>query len=504
MRSQGWTALYDWGVDRESSTPIFRQIYLQIRSGILSRTFAPGTKLPSTRALAARLAVARASVVAAYEQLFAEGYLSGRVGSGTYISSDLPEPIEKAPARTSARPISGARTVPRRLQESDDFAEAMVQWDDRPFNTGRTLVDARTAEVWRLLTNRSLRSFGSSHLGYSDPCGFIELRTAICEYLRAARGVRCDPEQVIVTAGTQQAVDIAIRVLLCPGDEVWVEDPGYPLIHGALAAAGARLRPVPVDVQGMDVAAAIRMAPKAAAAVVTPSHQFPMGVTLSMARRLELLDWARRARAWIIEDDYASEYRYAGRPLASLQGLDDGGRVIYVGTLNKTLFPGLRIGYAVVPHALLRAFVSARYLMDRQPPSLSQIVAAEFMQQGYFAAHIRRMRLVYRDLRDRLAAELSHRTGAYVTLDVPDQGIHMVAYLSRGRSDVEVELSARRNGVVVRAMSRLYRQAPPRSGLILGFTGYPHALMVPAVMRLARVLQAQQTLFHQGGDRRQP
>jgi GntR family transcriptional regulator/MocR family aminotransferase len=303
--------------------------------------------------------------------------------------------------------------------------------------------------------------------------------------------VRCDPDQIIVTAGTQQAVDLAIRVLLEPGDEAWIEDPGYPLTSYALTAAGVTLRPIPVDAQGLDVAAGIRAAPRARAVFVTPSHQFPTGVVLSMARRLELLAWAREAGAWIVEDDYASEFRYSGRPLASLQGLDETGRVIYVGTLNKALFPGLRIGYAVVPRPLLRAFVGVRYVMDRQPASLFQPVVAAFMREGHFAAHVRRMRLMYREQRDVLAESLSRRAGDAVMVDVPDQGMHLVAYLRDGLSDVVVERAAREAGVVVRAMSRLYKAAPPRAALMLGFSGHRPQVIVPAAARLAQVLREQ-------------
>ncbi|MBI3707604.1 MAG: PLP-dependent aminotransferase family protein [Proteobacteria bacterium] len=483
----GWADLYAWQVERDNGTPLFRQIYLQVRSAILSRTFPPGTKLPSTRALAQLLSVARASVVAAYEQLFAEGYLLGKIGAGTYISADLPEPVE-LPRRLS-RPTAPRRPAPRPVRDFSEFGDEAAQTDVRPFNPARLLVDARTVEVWRKLSNHALREFDARHLGYSDPRGFIELRTVICEYLRAARAVRCDPEQIIVTSGTQQAIDIAIRVLLDRDDEVWVEDPGYPLTHRALAAAGATVRFIPVDAQGVVVAAGIKAAPRARAAFVTPSHQYPTGVVLSMARRIELLAWARKTGAWIIEDDYASEFRYSGRPLASLQGLDDGERVLYFGTLNKALLPGLRIGYAVLPRPLLRSFVNARCLIDRQPPSLDQMVVAEFMRQGHLASHIRRMRLRYREQRDTLAAELTRRAGHRLAVELPDQGMHLVAYLADGQSDIAIEDAARRNGVVVRPMSRLYKTVRPRSALMLGFAGFPRPLIIPAAARLAEVLE---------------
>ena len=487
---QSWADLYAFEVIRDNDTPLFRQLYLQLRSAILSRRLRPGTKLPSTRELASQLGVSRSAAVAAYEQLLAEGYTSGRHGSGTYISPDLPEPIQGDPQRRRklAAPITSNAA---QMRPFSDFVDVTVQSDERPFNLGRTLIDHRTLELWRKLSARTFRSLGSNHFGYSDPRGTIELRKAICDYLQAARAVRCDPEQIVVTAGTQQAVDIVIRILPNRNREVWVEDPGYPLTRQALLAVGATVRPIPVDGQGIDVGTGIQSAPNACAVFVTPSHQFPTGVVLSMARRLELLTWARKKNAWIVEDDYASEFRYGGRPLASLQGLDDGERVIYIGTLNKALFPGLRIGYAVIPHALLRPFVAARYLMDRQPSTLSQAVVAAFMEEGHFAAHIRRMRLLYREQRDELVAALKSQLSADLTVDAPDQGMHLVAFTRRGLSDVAIERAGHQHGVVVRPMSRLYLAAAPRSALVLGFSGHTRQTIVPAVERLARAVEIQ-------------
>lgn len=491
---QGWANLYDWQpMDRSDQAPsVVHQAYLQVRSAILSGSLGPGTKLPSSRDLASRLGIARASIVAAYEQLFAEGYLLAKVGSGTFISSDLPEPIEgRRPAQLSGSSADPRQGTVRPELADDHHSSTLTHTDERPFNTGRTLVDARTVEVWRRLIHQAARSLGPGDLGYTDPRGLPELRRVVCNYLRAARAVRCDPEQVVITAGTQHAIDLAARVVLRPGDEAWIEDPGYPLTRQALAAAGIKVCPVPVDAQGLDVAAGVQAAPQARAAFVTPSHQYPTGVVLSMGRRLDLLAWARERDAWIVEDDYASEFRYSGRPLASLQGLDDGERVIYVGTLNKALFPGLRLGFAVVPAPLMRAFAEARNLMDRQPPSLSQTVAAEFMRQGHLAAHIRRMRLQYRAQRDALAAELERSAGDLLAVEVPDQGMHLVAYLRSGdpSSDVTIEQAALKAGVVVRAMSRLYLAAPPRPALMLGFSGYSRQAIVLAAACLGRTVK---------------
>jgi GntR family transcriptional regulator/MocR family aminotransferase len=487
---ESWAELYAFEVNRADNSPLFRQLYQQLRSAILSRRLRPGTKLPSTRELASQLGVSRSAAVAAYEQLLAEGYTSGRPGSGTYVSSDLLEPIDGNPQRRK-KSVAAIKSFATQMHSIGDFVDVTVQSEERPFNLGRTLVDARTVELWRKLSARTFRSLNLSHLGYSDPRGTVELRKTICEYLQAARAVRCDPEQIVVTTGTQHALDIVIRILSGPDKEVWVEDPGYPLTRQALMAAGAKVRPIPVDGQGIDVGAGIKSAPNAVAVFVTPSHQFPTGVVLSMARRLELLAWARERNAWIVEDDYASEFRYGGRPLASLQGLDEGERVIYIGTLNKALFPGLRMGYAVVPRALLRAFVATRYLMDRQPSTLCQAVVAAFMEEGHFAAHIRRMRLLYRDQRDVLVAALRSRLGADVTVDPPDQGMHLVAYTRRGLSDVAIERAGRQHGVIVRAMSRLHVAAVPRSALVLGFSGYPRQIIGPAVESLAQVVEGE-------------
>jgi GntR family transcriptional regulator/MocR family aminotransferase len=484
MTLRGWADLYAWQLDRASRTPLTRQIYMQARSAVLSGALRPGTRVPSSRAMASKLGVARASVVLAYEHLLAEGYVESRHGSGTFIAEDLTGLVPRRRGTSRAT----KRAMPTPVQDFSDFERSAVQSDARPFNTGRTLIDARTAETWRSLTHRAVRRLGANDFGYTDPAGLAELRANICDYLRAARAVRCDPEQIVITAGTQQAIDIAIRVLLVPGDEVWVEDPGYPLTHAQLLLAKVRPHPIPVDAQGLVVDAGLRKAPRARAAFVTPSHQFPTGVALSMGRRLELLAWARQSGAFIVEDDYTSEFRYSGPPLASLQGLDDTEQVIYVGTLNKALFPGLRIGYAVVPRALLQAFVGARYLIDRQPATLQQAVVSEFMQQGHFAAHIRRMRQLYREQRDALAETLMRRTAGRLDVAVPDQGMHLVAYLCDGSSDIAIEAAAQRAGIVVRAISRFYRAARPRRGLMLGFSGFPQQLIVPSAARLAALI----------------
>jgi GntR family transcriptional regulator/MocR family aminotransferase len=471
-------------IRRRSGTPLARQVYLQLRSSILSRTLQPGTKLPSTRELADDLGISRSVVVLAYEQLLAEGCASGKVGSGTYVAADLAELAGASAAKAPKRPITP------RLRPLPGSLDVTEQSDQRPFNLGRTLLDAKTVDQWRKIAIRTLRTLDKEQLGYSDPRGYPVLREAISRYLRSARAVQCDPDQILVTAGTQHAIDIVVRLLQQTDDrEVWVEDPGYPLTRQALMAAGMLVRPVPVDREGLKVGFGVQRWPRARAAFITPSHQFPTGVVLSMARRLELLSWARDASAWIIEDDYASEFRYGGQPLSSLQGLQIGDRVIYLGTLNKALFPGLRLGYTVLPRALLERAVTTRYLIDRQPPSMQQLVATEFIREGYLAAHIRRMRQLYRQQRDVLVSALNRHLDGVLTVDPPDQGMHLVAYLPKGRSDVAAARAAREGGVVVRALSHMYAGTAPRHGLMLGFSGYPRQVISPAVAKLAAALR---------------
>lgn len=477
-----WADIYPWR--RGGAADVRRQA----REAILSGALRPGTRLPPTRVLAAELGVARATIVLAYEQLLAEGYLAARAGSGTYVASDLSSVVD-APASPPARSGPAPEPPPRAATYADAFGGAPFA-DERPFNTGRTLLDAAAQAAWTRAGRRALRAFGPEHLGYGDPCGDPELRALIAAYLAAARGVRCGPEQVIVTSGAQHALDLVIRILLGPGTPVWVEDPGYGWTLQALLAGQAQVHPVPVDREGLVVAEGVAAAPRARAVFVTPSHQYPLGVPLSMARRLELLAWARQTGAWVVEDDYQSEFRYAGAPLTALQGLDGGERVLYVGTFNKAIFPGLRLGYLVAPHALLPALGNARQTIDRQPPTLTQAMVAGFMREGDFAAHVRRRRIAYRAQRDALVGELRAALGDVLEVEAPGQGMHLVAHLKDGRCDIEAERAAAEAGVIVRAVSRLYREAPPRPGLILGFSGFPVAAMRPAVARLAAALRA--------------
>jgi len=476
-------------LDRESEEPLYRQLYFAIREAILDGRLRPGTRLPSTRSLASDLAVSRNTVVIAFDQLLAEGYVDGRTGAGTYVSATLPEEL------LSARPAGAAGTLPRataasRLSERGRFLAGIRSGNAAPpvpFSPALPELARFPFDDWARLLARHWRYPKREFLVGSDAAGHAPLREAIAAYLGAARAVACTADQVLIVSGSQQALDLAARVLIDPGDAVWIEDPGYAGIRGALIAAGASLVPVPVDGEGLDVAAGRARAPDARLAIVTPSHQYPLGVTLTLTRRLELLDWAGAAGAFVIEDDYDSEYRYAGRPLAALQGLDGGGRVIYTGTFSKVMFPGLRLGYVVVPADLVDAFRGVRQLVDSHPSTVAQAALTDFIADGYLAAHVRRMRALYARRQAALITALRNRLGNRLSVAPDDCGMHLIAYLDDAVDDVALSRAAAARGITVAALSRLYVDARPKKGLMLGYAGITEPAMRRAVAALGAV-----------------
>ncbi|MGH8809689.1 MAG: PLP-dependent aminotransferase family protein, partial [Noviherbaspirillum sp.] len=378
-------------LDPASRTPMFRQLYDAIRQTILSGKIGPGMQLPPTRELAQLFGISRQTVLNAYEQLMAEGYLSGTVGKGTFVSANLPLAYKgktgtaTPKSQKMLRPLStrGQRFIGP--QAALNFHEGMP----RAFRIGMPGLDVFPFDVWARLEARRWRQ-PPHELGYGDPAGYRPLREALATYLRASRGVHCEAEQIIVTSGSQQAVFLVATMLLAPNDAAWVEEPGYRGINASLRAAEARVCAVPVDQDGLCVTHGIAQHPDARMVYVTPSHQLPLGVTMSLQRRLELLAWAAQNKAWVVEDDYDSEYRYTGPPLASLQSLDKAGCVIYVGTLSKVLFPGLRLGYLAVPPALAEAFAQGKAIIDRHTAIVPQMVLADFITEGHFMRHIKR------------------------------------------------------------------------------------------------------------------
>lgn len=493
-------------LDGESQTPLYRQLYESLRRAILTGLLAPGTRLQSSREMAEELNVSRNTVVNAYEQLLAEGYLEGQVGSGTYVSRALPEDLlnVKAITRSCTRVGANGLGLSDRGKIFAAFAPSVPRAPEkvRPFQTGVPALDSFPFDTWSKLVARHWRRPDKSLLGYGEPQGHAPLRRAIASYLGLSRAVRCTPEQVIIVDGAQMAFDLIARVLLDPGDAAWMEEPGYPGARAALTAAGARLVHVPVDAEGLDVAAGAALEPAVRLIYVTPSHQFPLGMTMSLPRRLALLDWAGRAGAWVVEDDFDSEYRYEGRPLASLQGLDNDGRVVYVGTFSKFLFPSLRLGYIVAPPNLVDAFVAARATSGRHSPSVEQAVLTDFIEEGHFGRHIRRMRTLYRERQLALVEALRREAGDLLEVEPSDAGIQLVAWLPEGLEDGDVAREAAALGVESRPMSAFYAGEPGRAGLELGYAAFDEGELRRGAAKLSAAVRACLVARRRDGRRR--
>jgi GntR family transcriptional regulator/MocR family aminotransferase len=474
-------------VDRSSRTPLYFQLYRELREAIETGRFRAKTQLPSSRALAQDLGLSRKTVVDAFEQLAAEGYLESTVGSGTYVTGALPEVMPASQLKQGKTDDSGVTRRPfsprgKKIAAASPFFPAVKAM---PFRHGLPALDAFPLKLWTQLAGKRLRGLSRELLGYGDSKGYRPLREAIAWYLGTARAVRCEPEQVVVVAGSQQAIYLTALVLLDKGDSVWIEDPGYLGARGAFHIAGAHLIPVPVDEQGLRVSEGLRLDPNARLVYVTPSNQYPLTVTMSLSRRLELLEWARNSGAWIVEDDYDSEFRYNSRPIASLQGLDRYGRVIYLGTFSKLLAPTLRIGYFVLPPDLVDVFSVASSLISRHPPGLEQIVLTDFIELGHLARHIRRMRTLYMERQADFIDSARSELGGLLEITAPDAGTHVVAKLPR-RVDARVAArSAELHGVESRPLPNYFLNGSGPSGLILGYGAFTKRQTRAGMQKLA-------------------
>jgi len=474
-------------IDRASAKPLYRQLYEGYREAILARRLRASQRLPSTRSLASELAISRIPVLTAFEQLLAEGYIESRVGAGSFVARSLPGDFGATASSPAAR-RPGRRTLAR-------GPAPLLRREPTPwlggwgaFRVSQTAVEHFPLETWSALVARHCRASRASLMRYGDALGERGFREAVAAYLRTSRGVRCEAGEIMVVSGSQQALEVTARVLLDPGSQAWVEDPGYSGARDALAMVGACLAPVPVDAQGLDVAAALRRWPRARAAYVTPSHQYPLGATMSASRRLQLLDWAQASGAWIIEDDYDSEFRYDSQPIAALQGLDRDSRVVHIGTFSKVLFPALRLGYIVMPPDLVQRFVTIRGAMDIFPPTLYQTVLTEFIGDGHFARHLRRMRLLYRERHGALVHAI-HEEFEGALRPVGDRaGMHLVATLEPGIDDRELSARAARAQLWVMPLSACYLSRAARPGLVLGYGGTDVQEIRAGVRRLRDLL----------------
>src|SRR5262249_31398926 len=422
-------------LDEASATPFYRQIYGRIAGAVLDGRLAPGARLPSARSLAAQLSIARGTVETAYHLLAGEGYIVARGAAGTLVTPALDRALLKSggAARSDRTQIAPA-------------VNSMSVGPPALFRMGLPALDAFPSKIWSRLFARQARSLGPVDLTYQSPAGQEALRIQVARYLAVARGVSCSPEQVFITGGFQGALGLVIRCLLQPGDVAWVEDPGYDNARKALRLAGARIVGVPVDRDGVDVAKAVAKAPSARLAVVTPTHQAPLTVSLSLPRRMALLAWVARNEAWIVEDDYDSEYRYLGKPLPALKSLDRHDRVLFVGSFSKVLSPGLRCGYLVVPAELIERFAAIADLLQPPPAALVQATIAAFLEQGYLGRHIRRMRQLYAERRAALTEALREHVRS-LDIELQPGGMHLVARLPQGTDDAELVADLLREGI---------------------------------------------------------
>jgi GntR family transcriptional regulator/MocR family aminotransferase len=471
-------------VNRNAPKALHRQIYDAYRAAIMEGRLRPGQRVPSTRVLAPELGISRIPVLNAYDQLLAEGYFESRIGAGTRISGSLPDRL------TSCGPHSGRepRLVPRRSAMPSDTKG--VPWFRRhgAFSVSHLAFDQFPFHIWSSLVTRHCRKMDATSLHYGDPMGSKEFRETLAAYLRTSRAVRCEAAQIMIVSGSQQALELSARVALDPGSRVWVEEPGYSLTRSVLAMMGCELVPVPVDEEGLDVVAGIQRCRKARAAFVTPSHQYPLGVTMSATRRLQLLDWAQSSGFWVIEDDYDSEYRYASMPISSLQGLDGNSRVIYIGTFSKVLFPSLRLGYVVIPPDLVDRFLAVRLATDLGPPGFHQAVMTDFIREGHFSRHIRRMRVVYDERRSALVECIRKEFGSALEVLGGEAGMHLVVTLPKGFRDREIAERAARQNFWLLPLSSSYVGKSARQGFVLGYGGTTVEDMPRAVSKLRDLL----------------
>ncbi|MBW4448637.1 MAG: PLP-dependent aminotransferase family protein [Spirirestis rafaelensis WJT71-NPBG6] len=479
-------------LDNNSVVPIYEQLYQELRNCILSGRLSPGGRIPSTRSLAKSLGISRTTVTQSYEQLLCEGYLETVVGSGTFVCAQLPDDLLRS------TPIESAGKITRPPVKLNQYAIILSNTEDVPriaevnapinFRYGRPAFEQFPIKLWRRLLGRYCSS-NLNWLDYSiDPLGYKKLREAIALYL-SSRAVKCEADQVLITNGTQQALDLIVRLLIAPGDMIALEDPGYLSARLIFQTQGAKLLPIAVDESGLLVKeltnytnAPIRLV------YVTPSHQFPTGATLSLPRRLELLAWAQQTGAMIIEDDYDSEYRYGDRPIPALQGLDRSDSVLYIGTFSKVLFPGLRIGYLVLPKSLVSLFARAKWLSDRHLPILEQQVLADFITEGHLERHIRKMRLLYDRRRQILVKALKINFGEKATILGEKAGIHLMVQLHTQHSDEEIIQRAAKVGIGMMSAAPQYL-TPHRTGeFIFGYGELTQQQLVEAIRRLAEII----------------
>jgi len=469
---------------------LYRWLYEELRAAILNGNLRPGSRLPATRDLAEQYGLSRPTIVTAFEQLRSEGYVEGKVGSGTYVSQTLPDELLHAP-KPAARP----RKQRRRLQLSA-YAHRLhpLRRADstriRAFRGNLPALHEFPTALWAQVASRRLRRMPASLLAGGEALGYRPLREAVADYLNTSRGVKCSSDQVLIISGVQEALNRAAHLVLNPEDRVWMEEPGYRGAILAFKSVGANVCSVPVDSEGLNLQAGIKRWSRPRMVYVTPGHQFPLGVTMSLRRRLSLLEWASRSRAIIFEDDYDSEYRYAGRPIPALQGLDKASVVIFAGSFSLVMFPSLRLGYVVVPPDLVDIFAAAASVSTHHPPLIDQAILCDFIREGHFARHVRRMRQLYAERLSVLIEAARARLCGLLEIGDVEAGLRTVGWLKLGISAERVTKAAAEHDVEVVPLSRYASGRSPRNGLVLGFAAVDARELRRGVDELAKVLES--------------
>lgn len=456
-------------LDPTAPEPLYRQIYERFRTAIANGLLQPGSRILSARALAQELGLARGTIDSAYSLLIAEGYLQARGQAGTLVTPGLARRIPRASTKPEVR--------------SEIFALSFRPDSVLPFQMGLPALDEFPRKIWARLGARCVRSMQPMDMVHPSVYGLPALRAEIAAYLQVSRGIDCSPSQIFVTSGYRHSLELIAHALFESADRVWVENPGYPPARELLGLMNFAAVPVPVDAEGMIIAEGMKRAPRARAALVTPAHQSPTSVSLSLPRRLALLDWSRRSGGWIIEDDYDGEYRYVSRPLPALKSLDRDGRVIYAGTFSKVLFPSLRLAYLVVPEPLVERFERIAQATAGGSPELTQAIVTAFIKEGHFARHIQRMRKLYGERREATKAGLENVLGKYLRIDAQPGGMHLILRLKSRRSDRQLVARMRKEALYAEALSDWMADGEPASALLVGFTNIDSQDMAEALGR---------------------
>lgn len=466
---------------RRLDLPMYERIYQAFRDTILNGQVFPGARLPATRALAQHYGVSRNTIIQAYDQLASEGYFETRHGSGTYVANELPENF------VLSRQLSGTKKGVLKTKPPDKLWNAGKP--PRPFQIGVPDMERFPTETWLKLYAKHVRSSPYSLANYELEDGHSSLKNTIASYLNTRKGVRCSSKQILVLPGSQQAQELVVRSLLRPGDQAWIEDPCYRGTRSALRQNGIKAIPVPLDENGLDVSYGLKKAPKAGLAIVTPSHQYPIGCSMPIGRRLELLQWANESEAWILEDDYDSEYRYRGKPIPAMQGIDEGNRVLYMGTFSKCLFPDIRIGYLVAPFSILDALKEMQATTGSYPPIAMQATLAAFMHDGHFERHIRRMRSRYSKLYYSLIEALEKNCSDYLTIGPREGGMHVTVFLKDTSKTATIQEEAGKQGIALSPIFKYASSKDSAQGFLLGFSCFGGKQLISSTRQLKKIFE---------------